>query len=127
MGPADVPRGGKFGLVGPDPGWASKVVGAAKLPDESPALRSVILGLVMARAAALGRAAVPEDVEAALVACGFYEEAPANVVARRKRWIAAVAHDSRPGETAVAEMNRALLIDKPERIRWAQRMVEKKI
>ncbi|HEX9762965.1 MAG TPA: hypothetical protein VGA97_07700 [Acidimicrobiia bacterium] len=123
--PEDVPRGGGYGMPGPDPGWAWRVVSAARLPDDHPGLRAVVTGLVMARAAGLGRAAVPEDVEAALVLCGFGEEATSEALARRRRWLAAVPHESRPGATAVAEVDRALLTEKPERIRWALRHGDK--
>jgi hypothetical protein len=75
----------------------------------------------MARAAALGRAAVPEDIEAALAMCGFGGEATPEALARRRRWLAAVPHDAWPGQTAIAEVDRELLMEKPERIRWALR------
>lgn len=121
VGPADVPQGGTFGVIGPDPGWATKLVRRAELPDE-PGLPEVVTGLVMARAAALGRAAVPEDIEAALMLCGYGEEVPAEIMKRRRRWLAAVPYETRPGETAVSEVDRALLVHKPERIRWALRL-----
>jgi hypothetical protein len=124
-GPADVPKGGTFGTVGPDPGWATKLVRATQLPEDDPALEAVVIALVMARAAALGRAAVPEDIEAALMVCGYYEEAPPKIISRRRRWLDAVPHDPRPGQTAVSEVDRVLLIDKPERIRWAHRLTGK--
>jgi len=119
-GPADVPHGGTFGVTGPDPGWASKLVRRAVLPKEA-GLSEVVTGLVMARAAALGRAAVPEDIEAALAMSGFGDDVPVEMVERRKRWLAAVPHETRPGETAVAEVDRGLLVEHPERIRWALR------
>jgi hypothetical protein len=120
-GPGDVPTGGTFGTVGPDPGWATKLVRASQLPEDDPALEAVVVALVMTRAATLGRAAVPEDIEAALVVCGYYDEAPREIMARRRRWLEAVPHDRRPGQTAVSEVDRALLADRPERIRWAHR------
>lgn len=119
-GPGDVPQGGTFGVTGPDPGWAVKLVRRAALPDE-PGLSEVVLGLVMARAAALGRAAVGEDIEAALALCGFGEDVPVEIVEQRRRWLAAVPHETRPGETAVAEVDRVLLVEHPERVRWALR------
>lgn len=124
-GPGDVPKGGTFGMVGPDPGWATKLVRSAELPDDDPALEAVVIALVMARAAALGRAAVPEDIEAALMVCGYYDDAPPEILERRRRWLAAVPHDARPGQTAVAGVDRVLLTDKPERIRWAHRLTGK--
>ncbi len=124
QGPSDVPAGGTFGVTGPDPGWATKLVRRFDLPDD-PGLDRVVTGLVMARAAALGRAAVPEDIEVALVLCGYGEEIPPEVVERRRQWLAAVPHESRPGETAVAEVDRSLLVEKPDRIRWALRHTDR--
>jgi hypothetical protein len=124
QGPADVPRGGAFGAAGSDPGWAWRVVRGADLPDDDPRLRLVLVGLVMARAAALGRAAVSGDVDAALALCGYGSEERPDSIARRRRWLEATAHETRPGATAVAEVDRRLLIEKPERIRWADRHSE---
>jgi hypothetical protein len=46
-------------------------------------------------------------------------------VERRKRWLAAAAHDKRPGATAVADVDRNLIVNKPEQIRYAQRLRDK--
>ncbi len=124
-GPEDVPVGGHFGTTGPDPGWGLKILNSATLPDDDPRLRQLLTGLVLARAAALGRAPVPQDIEVALVLCGYGEDPPADVVARRRRWLAAVPHETRPGETAVAEIDRSLLVNKPEQIRYALRRLER--
>ena len=124
-GPADVPSGGRFGSAGPDHGWAIKVVDHADLPDDDPAFRSIIIGLVQARAAIHGRAAVPEDIDAALVLCGYGEDASPEVVQRRQRWILESAHDKRPGASAVAEVDRDLIAAKPEQIRYALRLSDK--
>jgi hypothetical protein len=123
--PADVPSGGRFGSAGPDPGWAVKVVDQAGLPSDDPALRSIVIGLVQARAAAHGRAAVPEDVDAALVLCGYGEDVSPALVERRERWMLATSHDQRPGASAVAEVDRDLIAAKPEQIRYALRLSEK--
>jgi hypothetical protein len=125
--PDDVPRGSHFGHAGPDPGWALKLVANADLPDDDDALRDVLTGLVLARAAASGRAPVPEDIEAALVLCGFDPDAPPELVERRKRWLAAAAHDTRPGATAVSEVDRNLIVNKPEQIRYALRLRDKSL
>ena len=88
--------------------------------------RTLVTGLVMARAAELGRAAVPHDIEAVLAVLGYGEPAaPAEVLELRRRWLAATHRDKRPGETAVAEVDRSLLVESPERIRWAQRHRER--
>ena len=117
-GPQDVPR---FGRTGPDPGWAVKLVNNAELPDDDPKLAAVVTGLVMARAAALGRAAIPEDIEAALVVCGYSDDVTPDLVERRRRWLSAVPHEKRPGELAVAEVDPELLVRKPDAIRYAYR------
>jgi hypothetical protein len=98
-----------------------RLVNHADLPDEDPDLRRVLSGLVMARAAALGRAPVKEDLEVALILCGYDADPPAEVVERRERWLAASPHEHRPGATAVAEVDKETLVMKPERLRYALR------
>lgn len=124
-GPDDVPRGGHFGATGPDPGWGLKILSITELPSDDPRLRDVLAGLALARAAALGRAPVPEDIEVALILCGYGAEAPAHVVKRRERWLEATSHDVRPGETAVADVDRELLVRKPEQVGYALRRAER--
>lgn len=125
FGPGDIPSGGHFGSAGPDHGWAIKIVSRADLPSDDPALTAVVIGLVQARAAEHGRAAVPEDIDAALVLCGYAEDASTEIIARRKRWLLATSHDQRPGASAVAEVDRDLIAAKPEQIRYALRLAEK--
>ncbi len=108
-----------FGRTGPDAGWALKLVANATLPDDDPRLRAVVTGLVLARAAALGRAAVPEDIAVALVLCGYGKEVPEELLERRARWLAAVPHEKRPGELAASEVDEHLLIQGPEQIEYA--------
>jgi hypothetical protein len=124
-GPESLPSGRGFGHAGSDQGWAYVLVDRATLPDDDPRLRVVVLGLVMARASASGRAPVPQDIDAALMLCGFGDDARPELVARRERWLAAVAHDSRPGQTAIGEVDRELITAKPEQIRYAHRLSEK--
>jgi hypothetical protein len=121
VGPTGTPGGGYFGTTGPDPGWGMRLVNHADLPDEDPDLRRVLSGLVMARAAALGRAPVKEDLEVALILCGYDADPPAEVVERRERWLAASPHEHRPGATAVAEVDKETLVMKPERLRYVLR------
>ena len=117
--PDQVPSGGRFGNAGPDAGWGLKLLAGADLPNDDPRLRGVVEGLMMARAARLGRAPVPEDIDAALVMCGYGWDAPESVVQRTDRWLAAVPHESRPGATASAEMDPHLIVQKPDQIRYA--------
>lgn len=117
--PDQVPTGGRFGTPGPDAGWALHLLTLAELPDDDPHLPGVLAGLMTARAAALGRAPIKEDLEVALVLSGYGFEASPELVAQRERWKAAVPHETRPGETAVSEMDRELMLNKPEQVRWA--------
>jgi len=119
ISPDQVPKGGRFGAPGPDAGWALHLISLSELPDDDPNLRGVLAGLMVARAAAMGRAPIKEDLEVALVLCGYGFEAPPELVAKRERWMAAVPHEERPGATAVAEMDRILMLNKPEQVRWA--------
>ncbi len=106
--------------VGPDPGYAVKLVRRHELPDEE-GIEEVVTGLVMTRASELGRAAVMGDVEAALALLGYGGEGTPEILERRRRWLEAVPYEMRPGELAVAEVDRSVLIETPEHIRWLQR------
>ena len=117
-GPWDVPRGGPFGVTGPDPGYALRLLSMTDLPDDDPRLSQVVNRLMLARSSVLGRAPVPEDIEAALVLLGYFDGAPARLVERRKRWLDAVPHEKRPGETAVAEIDRSVLVNRPGEIEY---------
>jgi hypothetical protein len=119
MSPDQMPSGGFFGMAAPDGGWALRIIADADLPDEDPRLKAVLAGLMTARAALLGRAPIPQDLETALILCGYGFDAPPEVTERRQRWLAAVAHELRPGETAVAEVDRELIANRPDQIRWA--------
>lgn len=121
QGPGDWPRGGAFGVTGPDPGWALRILSQTDLPDDDPRLRKVVTGLMLARSSVLGRAPVKEDIEVALILCGYFDGAPKKLVERRRRWLAAVPHETRPGETAVAEIDRSELVNRPEQIEYLLR------
>jgi hypothetical protein len=108
-----------FGTAAPDGGWAMRIISASDLPDESPDLKAVLAALMTARAGALGRGPTHEDLEMALVLCGYGFEASPEVVERRERWKRAVHHDLRPGETAVSEVDLDIIVNKPEQVRWA--------
>lgn len=120
-GPNEMPGGGYYGTTGPDHGYGMKLVNNAELPDDDPDLRKVLTGLVLTRAAAWGRAPVLEDLEVALVLCGYDDDPPKGVVERRKRWLDASPHEQRPGATAVAEVDREILMMKRGEARFALR------
>lgn len=116
--PDQNPSGGSFGSTGPDPGWAWRVLAEFDLPSDDPDLRSVVAALMMARAAGAGRGAVREDIEVALALCGYWENAPQYVIERRERWLAAVPHDRRAGQSAVADVSLDLLLKAPEQVHY---------
>lgn len=115
--PGEVPHGGRFGQYTPDGGYALRLVNSADLPDDDPDLRAVLAALTMARAGARGRAPSQEDLEVALALCGFGYDAPPDIIERRERWLSAVPHEGRPGQTAVGEIDRDLIVLKPDQIR----------
>lgn len=119
ISPGEVPHGGRFGQITPDGGYALRLVNSADLPDDDPDLKAVLAALTMARAGIRGRAPSPEDLEVALALCGYGFDAPSEIIERRQRWLAAVPHESRPGQTAVGEMNRELVVLGPEEVRRA--------
>jgi hypothetical protein len=120
--PEEVPHGGRFGQTTPDGGYALRLVNTADLPDDDPHLKGLLAALTMARAGMRGRAPSQEDLEVALALCGYGYDAPPEVVERRKRWLAAVPHEGRPGQTAAGEIDRELVVQTPEQVRHALSM-----
>jgi hypothetical protein len=116
--PGQVPRGEGFGTPGPDTGWAKKIVRHME-GDIDPDLHHVLVALMSARAAMLGRAPIPEDLEVAKLMCGIGEGLPLELSARRKTWLAAVPHEVSKGRTAVAGVDPILLGQKPAAVRQA--------
>lgn len=117
--PAEATWGGPYGTPGPDAGWALRILRHSQIPGLDPLLEAVLVALMAARASRLGRAPVPEDLEAALVLCGLGEGLSASLAERRERWLKTAAHEKAPGRTAVADVEPSLLVDHPDRIRFA--------
>lgn len=116
--PEEKPDGPLFGHPGPDAGWAYQVIRAEGLPEDGPELEAVVAELMIARASHYGRAPIPEDLEVVKVLLGF-DGGPPELVERRRRWLEAAAHEKPPGATALAEVDPALLVEPPERVRFA--------
>jgi len=117
--PDQVPHGGAFGVPGPDAGWAHRVMNHVEMPSNDPDLRAVVAALVMARAGLLGRGPIMEDVEVALTLCGYFDGAPPGLEVRRQRWLDAVPHEPKAGTLAVSEVDRELLVNPPQKVRYA--------
>lgn len=117
--PSEKPSGAGFGNPGPDTGWAMRLISRADLADSSEELESVLTALMGARASVFGRAPTKGDLEAALALCGIGEGFPDHIVERREHWKWATSHDKPKGSTALAEIDRDLLLESPARIRVA--------
>lgn len=87
-GPASLPTGGHFGATGPDAGYALGLVKRRTLPGgehHRGDVVALVAAVVTARAAALGRAPTPTDVDAALLLLALDDDAAAAA--------AGIAHD----------------------------------
>lgn len=115
--PSQVPEGGAFGTPGPDTGWAYRIVRKLE-PGIDRNLESVLVALMAARAAAAGRAPMAQDLEVARILTGLVEGAPERVVEQGRRWTAQVPFERIKGSTAVAEVDKDLLNESPEHIRF---------
>jgi hypothetical protein len=116
--PGEVPRGAAFGTPGPDTGWAKRILREADLPERSDALEAVLATLMAARASRFGRAPVPQDLEVALLILGYGPGLPEELADRRRRWLESAAHERVKGRAVLAEIDRDLLAETPEHVRY---------
>ncbi len=117
--PEDVPRGSAFGTPGPDTGWALRIIRLTDGDEHSARVRALLAAVMGARAAALGRGPIREDLDVAKVLCGIGKGLPDYLSERRERWVRALRHESRPGHDALAEIDRDLLEMTPDEVRRA--------
>lgn len=121
--PAAVPRGGAFGLAGPDSGYALKLVGERSLnllPGEHHHdAAAAVAAIASARAAKVGRAPVKDDVTVGMVVLGLDGEAPvdADLLAGRPGWIANVGHNASKLRAIVADVPEDILAVTPAEVR----------
>ncbi len=124
--PADMPWGGGFGTIGPDAGYALKLIRSRELdlaPGEHRHSVEVALSAVAsARASRFGRAPIGEDIDLAELLLGYdTEELPDELVAglRNDRigWFANIAHDAAARRELVASVPMAVLESKPGAVR----------
>ncbi len=92
------PRGARLGHQGPDQGYALTLarrfegkLTLATGEHERDALAGAV-GVALKRASLYGRAPVVHDLTVALTAWGFLDEAPAELVERRRRLFEEVSH-----------------------------------
>lgn len=109
-GPATVPHGGAFGTPGPDAGYALRLVRGRDLPGggHRDDVVAAVATVVAARAAAIGRAPVPADVDAA-VALLKLDDAAGGA-------LAGIAHDHARLRALVAGIPAERLVLPPARL-----------
>ena len=104
--PRLLPQGGPFGIVGPDAGYALKLVALEELellPGESRHDAEVaVAALATARAARIGRAPVAGDVAAAVRILKY--DAHSSADRRRVKWVGNVSHDAAKLRGLVADV-----------------------
>lgn len=132
--PEEVPWGGLFGTTGPDTGYALRLLSTFDLdPGDITNRRDIAVGVVSvagARASALGRAPVRDDVEAALLLLGFLPEGlPDKLVEdlrrRRRHWFANVAHEAHKARRLAAAVPLEVLTSPVGEIRRRMREGER--
>lgn len=123
--PDAMPWGGAFGTIGPDSGYALRLLRERKLAlgpgEDQHGADRVLAAVATARASHFGRGPIAQDVEVACLVFGLADEGlPPDVSARlaeeRKRRFAGAGHDYETVRTAVASIPRELLIDTPDSI-----------
>jgi hypothetical protein len=93
------PRGERYGVQGPDQGYALKIASEVFVPQLQRGRVSVddavagCLGVALKRAALFGRAPVAHDWRVAFTVWGFFDPLPPqDLVDLRQDWFAEVAH-----------------------------------
>ncbi|MDX1690484.1 MAG: hypothetical protein R3290_05630 [Acidimicrobiia bacterium] len=119
-GPDEVPWGGAFGTIGPDTGYALKLLAQRDIPvgpDENHHNVEVALATLMgARASHYGRAPVIEDAEVAEVLLGL-GRGDAATDERRRTMTANIGHDRAKRRALVAAVDRDDLAADPADLR----------
>ena len=131
--PSEVPSGGPFGVIGPDAGYALKLVGEHELellPGEHHHDAAVaVAAIATARAARLGRAPIADDISVGLIVLGFDAGAAVDeaIASARPGWIANVGHNAAKLREIVADIPGDVLPLAPSDLRariaagWAYR------
>jgi hypothetical protein len=121
-----MPWGGGFGTIGPDAGYALKLIRSRDLdlvPGEHQHNVEVALSTIAsARASRFGRAPIAEDIDLAALLLGYdTNELPDDLVAglRKDRigWFANIAHDAAARRALAAAVPMAVLESKPGAVR----------
>lgn len=108
--PAEVPQGGPFGIIGPDSGYALRLVSELELSllpgEHHHDAAASVAAIASARAAIDGRAPIADDVAVGMIVLGYDAESSvdAGILANRPNWIANVGHDAGKMRKIVADV-----------------------
>jgi len=126
--PADVPWGGSFGTTGPDTGYVLRLLASRPITLAAGEQRSnvdaAVVALAGARASALGRAPIGQDVDVALLVLGLEPdgiptETLEAITAERVRRLPGLAHDPTRVRALVAAVPADRLRATPDELRAA--------
>jgi len=132
--PREVPSGGAFGTIGPDTGYAARLIADRVIllaPNEDRhQVEAAVVALAGARAAQLGRAPTGNDIDVALLLLGYEDadtpdaETSVDLAAARRQWLTGLGHGSSASSALVASVRPAVLISSPGEIRARRRAGE---
>ena len=120
-----MPVGGPFGTVGPDSGYALKLVAEHELSllpgEHHHDVATAVAAIASARAARVGRAPIADDVAVGMIVLGLDAAAAgdAGVLSNRPSWVANVGHDAAKLRQLVADVPPELVGGTPEALRTA--------
>ncbi len=124
--PGDVPSGGAFGSIGPDPGYALRLVRTLHLAigpaEQAHNAEAAVAAIAGARAVHFTRAPIIEDVEVAALVLGYDTEGvPAGLVddlaADRPALVANIGHSSRKSTALIALVASDVLASTADEVR----------
>lgn len=124
--PDDVPTGEAFGRIGPDTGYARRLVRTRQLTidarEQKHNAEAAVAAVAGARAARRGRAPTIEDVALSAIVLGYDPEGlPGDLVAEladyRIPLVAGLAHAARKSLALVAQIPDDVLLASPEDVR----------
>lgn len=124
--PDQVPSGDAFGRIGPDTGYALRLVHTRKLNidprEQRQNAEAAVAAVAGARAARMGRAPTIEDVEVASLVLGYDgdglpEELIAELADTRVSLVAGLGHSARKRLALVAKVPEDVLTAAPDEVR----------
>ncbi len=121
-----MPWGGGFGTIGPDAGYALKLIRSRELEliagEHRHNVEVALSTIAVARASRFGRAPTSEDIDMAALLLGYdTDELPDELVeslrSDRVGWIANISHDAAARRELAASVPMAVLESKPGAVR----------